>query len=235
MNDKEICMLIFFILFILLIISIVIYCKIFFEKDNLKTYFIKIFASSIFMIIGLYSFFSLPTFEYNKLFIIIGLFMCMMGDIIIGLRRIYTNRKDLFMLIGMGLFLCAHAMYCISFTIEFKGNLVYPFIAVVGLFAGLILLLRYTKIDFGKLQIPCYVYSLSGSVLFVISLFGVILEQSIANVNLFVGIVLFIISDIFLCYTYFKKELHHVRLIKSISVVTYFIGQAMIALSIYLS
>lgn len=222
------------ILFCALICCIGIYCKIFFEKDNIKTFILKIIAASIFLSIGVYSLIKNNNFDTTQILILGGLVFCTIGDIIIGLRRLYPNKRELFMMLGLSFFLLAHLAYSTSFSINLVDMHFYALCLVVILWLGFALLLKYTKIEFGKFIIPCYLYILTASIMFSVALFGLINEIKGSTINLFVGILSFIISDVFLAYTYFKKTLQHPRLIKCISVITYFLGQGLIAFSIFL-
>ena len=222
------------ILFVLLIILTNIYVYCFFKDgkdEKLKTFFIKLACSLSFLSIGIISFCINDSKSLSQILILIGLALCLIGDIVLGLRRI-TPFHDLCLLIGSLVFILGHFGYDSGLFLNFHEDVLALIIITIVIWIIYLILMKLTHVNLGTFKIPCLFYSLSSSIMFSITLVSLIKYQTIFHVIIFVGITLFTISDILLCYTYFHDKYKDSFTFKLISSYAYFIGQGIIALSI---
>lgn len=226
-------MFIYIILFTILAILMAAYCYFFFRTDRILTFIIKLLMCAVFISISFISLFkNIEHFDYTQNLILIGVIMCALGDFVIGLRRFYVNKKVLFMGLGMLLFFIAHILYSSSLLIRYNGSMLIAIGIIILIYGTFLFLLIKSKMNLGKLKYPTYVYSFSAAVMLTVGAISAIKTLNYGTVTMLIGIICFVISDVFLCYTYFKDELKYMKLIKCISVVTYFTGQALIGFSL---
>lgn len=226
-------MFVFIILFILLALLMAAYCFFFFRTDRIITFIIKLSMCSIFITIGFIAIYkNLDHFDYTQNIILVGVIMCAIGDAVIGLRRFYENKKTLFMFLGMILFLIAHILYSVSLIIRYSESYLLAIGIIIVIYGAFVLLLLKSKLNLGKLKYPTFVYSLTATIMLTVGALSAIFTKNYGTITMFIGVTCFVISDVFLCYTYFKDDLKNMKLIKCLSVVTYFTGQALIAFSL---
>ena len=224
-------------LFVILIILTSFYVYSFFkDNDNnnrYKTFILKLLCALIFVSIGIISYIINDNRTYLDLFLLIGLGLCACGDILLGLRRI-TNFHDGFFLIGTLVFIVAHVAYDTAFFINFKEDYIFMTILTIIFWGIFLVITKYTHVDFRKFQIPCYIYMLSSAIMLSIATVSLIKIASLFNIIMFIGIFLFVLSDVLLCYTYFHSKIRDSFLVKLISSYAYFLGQGLIAICIML-
>ncbi len=103
-----------------------------------------------------------------------------------------------------------------------------------ALFVITALILEKSGVNFGSVRIFSYVYILCCAFLICVVGANVWPLHEKRSVITFVGVSSFLISDTLLSYLYFKEMNGRIyRKIKMVNILTYYIGQTLIALSIY--
>ena len=223
-------------LFILLIAFTSIYVFSFF-KDNdkrIRTFILKIVCAFLFTLIGIIAYIITESKTVHQLIILIGLILCMLGDILLGLRRI-TKFHDGFFLIGTSVFLVVHVTYDIALFINFNQNFFIQNVVAIAYWVLIVLITKSTKVNFRSFQIICYIYMMSSAFMLSIATINLFMEFNMYNTIMFIGILFFVLSDVLLCYTYFHEKIKESFLIKLISSYTYFLGQGIIGICILLA
>lgn len=166
-----------------------------------------------------------PYFE----FIFIGLVFGLLGDFFLALKKIYKHKEIMF-LIGLIAFLIGHVFYIIAF------DLINPINIFDFIFASIYLLVAYcvykkSNLNFGKLKYGVILYAsiisfMMGKATSVL-LFA---SGSIVSYIVFMGALLFVLSDSVLAFSVFSKNKN-----KKLSLychLLYFPAQIILALSI---
>ena len=174
-----------------------------------------------------------------SLFVTLGLICGLLGDIWLELKYVFRQEEKLFTYAGFIAFAMGHMLYIPGMYLEFYHgeNVLYIIIPLaVGLVAGFanLFLSKLLKLNFGEYKAICVIY---GALLF--SMFFVTLSLNILHgfqttslILLFVGGILFVVSDLILSGTYFGEGKD--RPIDLISnAITYYSAQYVIAFSLY--
>ena len=207
------------------------------KKYDLKELFLKIGLSFLFIILAL-----IATINSNKLstfniLITIGLLLGLLGDIFLDLKYIDLERSDAYTYAGFIVFGIGHILYIIALIMNYyDGNIIFiilPIALSIILSIITILLEKPLKLKYGKYKIISlfYAFCLFSTLLF--SLFLAISNNfSIITLNMiFVGAILFTISDLVLSTTFFGEGKE--RPIDFIlNYLTYYGAQYIIALSL---
>jgi len=161
----------------------------------------------------------------------LGLVMGLIGDLFLEIQYFYPIRRTKQIKYGMIVFGFGHLFYLAALAELINFNL-------LSLVIGLVMtLLTYIgaivlKLDFGKLKLFTYGYSFVIFTMVGQSIFQAIdLNASTFSIVFMVGAIFFGISDLLLAPIYFKKESNNIFVIANLG--TYYLGQALIALSIY--
>jgi hypothetical protein len=186
-------------------------------KGGLIAFLTKTLASfslvaSTFVVIGL-----IPSpYKLVMSLIGIGLLCGMIGDMVLDLKVIYDNDK-IYLNSGMLSFGLGHIAYFIGLTIYANAlniELLIPILVSVGgailLTAGTILSSKTMKLDFGKFLWQTIGYSFA---LTFMAIYSLMLAINGGVWLLFVGFVLFFLSDIVLSFQYFGGKISNKALI----------------------
>lgn len=169
----------------------------------------------------------------NRLYFIlifIGILCGLIGDFLLALDKLYIRKYKRYFISGLTSFLVGHIFYIKAFTLINPIN-IYDFI-----FAVICILIPYyvskkTNLDFKELQIPIYLYTLVISLMLgkatSILLFS---NNQPINVVIFIGTLLFVISDGFLSFDIFGEKKSN--LLTVYCHLSYFPAQIMLALSV---
>jgi uncharacterized membrane protein YhhN len=187
----------------------------------------------MFLVVGAFSYeWGSGNDETYAILIMIGLVCGFVGDYLLGLRRINTQKSHEYLIYGMAMFLLGH----IAYTIAFGKNSVMPFYygcAIALAFALLLLfILKHTGLDFGKAKWPCHGYLLISSLVLVYAIGNAVMIPSNRTMAAGIGTALFVLSDLLLCFCYFYKK-GHWKIVKWMNIICYYAGQSLIALSLY--
>lgn len=210
-------------------------------KKTLLNMYLKTFSSMLFTILGLFSLFALlkkTHFEIanNTLIggflLLLGLILCLIGDIILGMPRISELKRDYIPVVmgGAAWFALGHITYGIALCLLFG---VTPWVicfiipmAIFFTFANL----KIGKLDYHKLTVGVFAYGVIESFSFAVCACALIFNYSTLSLILTIGFFLFFFSDNILMHNYFgeKKRINSI-LCHS----TYFPAQILIAISIF--
>ena len=203
---------------------------------SLKTTIVKGVTSSLFVALAIYLF-CIKGYPRIGIFFIVASFIDLLGDIVLGFKRVFPNKDKLFTVLGFVSFAIGHVIYVSGLysTFYISGHflvVLIPILISICLGFSIILIAKILKVEFGKLKIPAIIYvtvltSLTGSSLALSVLYSF---SSTFLIMVFVGGLFFITSDLILIRTYFGKEKKKVELISC--TVTYYIAQFLIAFAL---
>lgn len=187
---------------------------------------LKAVASASFVLLGVINLiYALKCNDKNKKFcltMVIGLFVAMLGDIVLNLHFMY----------GAILFAIGHIFYFVAFCFlsKFKAtDLIYG--AVLSIVSAIVILF-VPIFDFGGIvmQLLCLVYALIISFMVGKTVANFVREKTLFNLILVVGSVLFFFSDLMLLFDVFAQVS---RLAGVMCLATYYPAQALLAYSIF--
>lgn len=197
----------------------------------------KTLASLCFVVLGIYgayrSGFSLPV-----AFVIIGLILGMIGDIVLDLKVMYKQDKDAYLNAGMLSFGVGHISYFIALTllctgVIFKASTVFNGVLLIALgIAGILTILIVTiaspmlKLNFGKFKIQTYLYTFALTYMTAFSLTVSIWWKPALIYG--IGLGLIFLSDLILSNQYFGKYENN-KLFTILNHAIYYAGQIVIA------
>ena len=225
---------IIFICFGFALMSLFIYGKL--HKYTLKVTVIKALASSMFVALAVYLF-CYKQYPNLGIFIIIGSFFGLLGDILLALKRTAKSQSSLYNYFGLCSFAVGHIIYITGLFINFyiAGHFLVtflPFIIAI-IFSGLIIVFRkYLNLNFGNKNVPTFVYICLVSSLF-FSSSGLLIINNFNIITLImitIGGFFFLTSDLMLCKSYFG---HYHKAESAIYTVLYYIAQFLIAFSLF--
>ena len=202
-----------------------------YKKQYKKALILKFLATLSIAILSFISFNKANTCsKMYFLLIFTGIICGVIGDTLLALNKVYKSKYDIYFLSGLVSFLVGHILYIKAFTLIMDTNK-YDFI-----FAVIYILIAYyirskSKLDFNRLEIPILIYALVITLMFgkvtSILLFS---NNQLLNILVFIGGLLFIISDSILVFDIFGEK--HNKLLTIYCHLSYFPAQIMFALSI---
>lgn len=199
----------------------------------LKATVLKGCASLFFVLLGIYCYTLNPS-PFGKL-ILIGLILGLIGDVFLNLRNLYEGGKsNKVFAVGILAFLSGHFLYIAALIKRFPGIVLMALVitAVISVLAIPPLMKQISAPSKG-LKIFGYVY-----LVIVIAMFSAALSLLIKtgagsmNIVFTVGAFLFLISDFIMIYYSFGKKIKPLR---AINLLSYYVGQLLIALCIFLA
>lgn len=208
-----------------------------YKKTLINLYF-KTFSSVMFTILGILSLYTLilnsQKLTDNRLiggfFMVLGLIVCMVGDVILGLPKLAeTNDSTPIIVGGASWFFTGHVLYCTTLIVLFGISL-----PVIALIIPLSILYTFVnrkigKLDYKNLTAGVLLYSIIESLSLALCIVAAIKSFSVAALILTIGFTLFYISDMVLMHNYFGEKR---RMISILCHATYYPAQILIALSI---
>lgn len=192
----------------------------FFLKEKLRAYSVKAVlfktaASVTFLAAALIVSYSLPADTLHQSFsayILGGLFFGLLGDIWLDLKYVYRKDDKIYTYAGFAVFAIGHLLYISGMLTAYAGAASLAFIAVpllIGLLMGIVngMLGRLMELEFGKFKPVVMAY---GAILFMMTLLAgsLAFNEHFQNMTLnlmFIGGILFAISDLILSGTYFGQ------------------------------
>ena len=208
------------------------------KEYSLKATLIKATASFLFIFLAIYSNFHNGNHPFG-MFVIAALALGLMGDIWLDLKYVFKEQDRLFTYAGFISFALGHVFY-ITGMLLFLNNTHpwYSFVAplLLGLVSGGLILImeKPLKMKYGEFKPICFIYgTLLFTMMFAALYLTVVNHFQFASFNmLFAGGILFAISDIILCGTYFAENKE--RPVDIISNgITYYAAQYLIAFSLF--
>ena len=205
-----------------LIVSVIDIWAVLNHKDELRVFakpLIMTFLALVYLVAS-----DKPNFWF-----VLGLFFSFLGDVFL------LFSAENFFMYGLGAFLVAHIMY-IKITAGFlkKQSLTVMITSVIPFVLSSAALLFLIKDNLGEMTLPVVVYAI------VISTFGAVAflnyrnEKSTANLWLFLGAFLFIISDSMIAINRFyeAKEMYGLLIMITYIIAQYLICKAMVVKSV---
>jgi len=193
------------------------------RHEQRKIYIFKPIATALVIFIASFSFFVPPNFNASfSLLICLGLVFSYGGDIALMFKT-----KKAFRL-GLILFLIAHVVYAVAFTV-FAASYHWKPTSSLLILVLAIVIYSYLYSGLNNLKIPVFIYVMVISFMVdraIATFSGDFFSQTQA-ILITIGAGLFYLSDLILAVNKFKKPLKYHR----ISLVFYYSGQVLIALS----
>lgn len=195
------------------------------------------------------------TYTLGLMLLLIGLIFGMIGDIFLDFKIYFKtlnmrflcleNDYDILMITGMSAFGIGHVCYIYSSYTFYPDLVLYLVYSMVGalLLTALIFFvsIKVMKMDFRKFLIPCIIYCFLLTTFVIFSIFRLAFDNSLPNILLLIGSILFIVSDLVLSITYFSKKEDYEKkgfmnpeskLMIVLNHTTYYAAQFLIALAI---
>ena len=216
-------MLIYCIVIALLTLFVTLLIRAGFAGNQKQVYVFKPLSTTLVIIVAALSCFVADNYNLSyTLAIILGLLFSFGGDVALMFKS-----KRAFM-IGLILFLIAHVIYSIVFTVYsgfVEGDLISALILI--LLAIIIYFYLYPGLEEMKIPVLIYIFVISFMMNRAISTFSGEFFNNTQAVLISIGAGLFFISDLILAINKFKKPFKYHR----ISLAFYYSGQLLIALS----
>lgn len=206
-------------------------------RYSMLTVILKTLASSLFVALAIYLFFY-KEFPNVGIFIIAGAVLGLLGDVSLGLKRIFKKQEKLFILLGLLFFTAGHLVYVVGLFNNFyiPGNVLVIILPIVcSLLCGSIVVPfeKVLKLHLSSLRYGVMVYFICLSSLS-ISSFALLAEHSFNSTFLImmtIGGGFFFISDVILSKTYFGENVRKIDLISTS--IAYFLAQFIIAFALF--
>lgn len=210
------------------------------KKYSVKAVLIKCITSLFFVATSAVSLYYKGQ-HYLTLFVTLGLFVGLLGDIWLDLKYVFKEHDKEFTYAGFISFAIGHVLYLTGMYLEFfKGQNQSPLYLIIPLIVGVLIgfanlfLAKPMKLNYGDLKVIVVIY---GSLLFsfsacTLSLCIMTAFQNVTLIMMFVGALLFAISDLILSGTYFGEGKERPIDIATNSV-TYYMAQFIIAFAMF--
>lgn len=164
-------------------------------------------------------------------FFIIALGLGFIGDFFLGLQYVYPQKKFLFFILGFSAFFSGHLVYLIYYLTN-QSLSWWVTLIVLGIIGVLQLVITHFKINFGKFQILVYLYLVVIAFVWAPALVMAVQKVTLHRLIFVTGLTLFFASDCLLSLIYFSKP-SNPRILRLFNSSLYFLGQLLIALSLY--
>ena len=191
---------------------ITIYAK-FRDSESLQFIFKPLTMLAIILIAFLNS--SAPMTFYQQA-ILVGLIFSTIGDV-------FLIKQDRFFVQGLISFLLGHLCFIAAFWTAPNWLSVIPYLIYVGIFLSIL----WKYLD--KLKIPVIIYAIVLAVMSWMALSRTIEHHNHDTLHVFLGSIIFIVSDSLLAFNKFKSPIPYAHLW---ILATYFLAQWFIALSV---
>ncbi len=203
--------------------------------------FIKTLASLGFIAVGITGLVSGEGFSQGAIFILAGLFMGLIGDLVLDLKIVYAGSKEagIYLTGGMVSFGVGHIMYFVGILLYLTSNLldgakigICIAAAAVAAFAIIFGGEKIMKFDFGKFMIHSIVYAFFLLFMSAIGITAWVVSDN-EHMPLFaIGMILFFLSDVVLTKMYFGGKAND-KLLCIVNHALYYAAQICIAAFIF--
>lgn len=192
------------------------------RQGGIKALVLKTLSSIIFIILGIIALsMSFENFSYG-VFIVIGLFFGMLGDVFLDLKYVHKKYDEKYTFAGMISFLIGHLFYIVGILAAYTEYVLWQ-IAFAILCATVISAISHFSskkagMNYGKFEILTFIYGTVTMITVTLSLnamnmFGLLPvikgdptpENLPRYIVMFVGTLLFAISDLVLSFVFFKE------------------------------
>ncbi|MBO5935278.1 MAG: hypothetical protein J6Q94_07290 [Clostridia bacterium] len=183
------------------------------KEGGVKAAMLKAFASTLFVATGVAAASTVIGYRISiALFVVMGLVMGLMGDIWLDLKWVYPETNDTYTFAGFGSFMIGHFFYLAGLFIHYADftkplYIVIPAVIALLLGGGVVILEKPMKMVYGKFKAITGVYGfVLGFMTFLSGSLALMHNFKEMTLNfMFVGGVLFLLSDLILSGTYFGE------------------------------
>lgn len=202
------------------------------HRRDVVSLLLKTAASAAFILLGCASF--AGSKGAVSIAVLPGLAMGLIGDIYLDLKYVFPQYDTVFTFTGFGAFILGHICYLVFLFGQYPLTVTGVIVGlVIGMAAGAFIYLTpaQMKVDYGKFHLISAAY---GGLLTFVTVYSLCLcfaGFTGARAVFFLGILLFLISDLVLSQIYFGQDQNTPRN-SMINHGTYYLGQILIAVSI---
>ena len=218
-------------------IALILYIREKLRAYSLKAVFWKSVVSMLFLVLAVDGWYGSGSQNIFGGFIVLGLICGLLGDVWLDLKYVYPQHDDPYTYAGFASFAVGHILFITGMLVCYypSGKPLYailPFALAIMVSGGNILMEKAMKLHFGKMKLIVFGY---GAILFstvlVSGSLAMVHGWQITTLNLiFIGSILFALSDLVLSGTYFGGKERPVDII--LNYLTYYPAQFLIALSL---
>ena len=218
-------------------VSLILYIREKLKAYTLKSVFWKTFVSVLFLAVALCAWYGSGCMHIMGVLIILGLIFGLLGDIWLDLKYVYPEHDDIFTYAGFASFSVGHILLIAGMLLRYRPEgkplyIILPILLTILVSAGNIMMEKVMKLDFGKMRKIVFGY---GAILFSTVLISGSLALyhgwQVTTLNIiFIGSILFALSDLVLSGTYFGGKERPVDII--LNYLTYYPAQFLIAFSL---
>jgi len=208
------------------------------KKYSVRATIIKSVTSLLFISLAAYSFYKNGGHPFGA-FAIPALALGLMGDIWLDFKYVYPNDTRIFTFAGFICFAIGHILYItgIMVTLGYPQEwFSYLIPLALGLLSGVLILVleKPLKYKYGEYKLICFLYgTLLFTTMFTTLYFAIRSGFQLVPINmLFAGALLFAVSDLILCGTYFGEG-HEEPFDIASNAITYYAAQFLIAFSLF--
>ena len=224
------------IIVVLGLISLTLFCISKVKAYSYRTVIIKGITSLLFLSLGIYGLIAMG-FRTLSFFVVPGLFFGLLGDIFLDLKYVQKERDYLWTMLGFIAFGVGHILYITGMFLEFYVDqsvfyIVIPILLAIIMGPITMLIGKAMKAVYGKFFWIAFFYAMTlfGTLFTSFFLWMMTAFTETTLLLIFIGAILFTISDLILNMTYFTEG--HEKPFDIISnSVTYYIAQFLIAIS----
>lgn len=170
----------------------------------------KALASSVFVILAIWSFLFSPELSSVNVMFVIGALFGLLGDVWLDLKWIHIEAKDILLRCGFLFFGMEQLFYTIGIFKDAHFEQIAPasatILIAISFALGAWLLEKPLSLNYGQHRIDVVLYSAILSTICSASLWALIAAPTAAHIIRFIGTVLFLASDGILCMTYFSEN-----------------------------
>lgn len=206
-------------------------------KPGVTDLILKIAASVMFVAVGVSAVANNPADLGYGLLIVFGAVFGLIGDAFIELKWVYSKDMKIHLNCGFIFFMLQHI--CIIFGVVccapislFSVSGVLCILIPLSILGITVLGKKKVGLDFGEFKVISYVYTVVAATTCCVSCVSMLNGFELSQIILFVGAVLFLMSDMVLSLIFFTKDNNK----KSLTVVNhalYYLAQLCIASSLY--
>lgn len=191
-----------------------------------KYFYTKIISSLLFVSTGVSALAVTQTPLSYSAFIVAALVLGLIGDAFL----VYDKNPKFFML-GLVTFLLGQILYGTTF-LSVNGFMWYDIIIYIVMLTLVFVIYPKTNIDLGEMKKPVLLYYMIILYMFTMAVSSIYKDgfNTITTIFVAVGATLFLTSDVILTFHLFDKNAH--KSLKAWVLVTYYIAQSLLALSI---
>ena len=200
-------------------------------KVGMPFFWTKLIASVAFVVSGFVAVMLKSTIELYVFFVLIGLVMGKLGDILLALKEIYKPHEGQYLNGGFLCFAIGHIMYIIGFSLYAtkKAEILVPMFVGLAIGAVLATLICVNAgklgIDFGRFKPQCYAYSFVLCITTTLMFALAIMVSKLWIVA--AALLLFLISDLVLSLIYFAPR-KDTNVNWGLNLGTYYVAQILI-------